>query len=235
MQIKNVDARLQRLTETLAHLLDGDFATSDIQGDLQGDIEDDLLGRIEETVQFLVLDIKTVTIANREKEASLLMQQQELLAKTDLLEIQQQNLHEKTQTIERQAAAIRALSTPVIEVWAGVLVLPIIGTIDTQRGVEIMSKLLSSIVERGSEWVIIDVTGVDDVDTRTAEHLIEMTRAAGLLGTSCLLCGLQPAVAQTLVALGVELGGITMKRNLNQALVHCARHRQLTASGSSNI
>lgn len=228
-KIKDVDARLRRLTETLAHLLASEFEAIDAFGE----VEDDPLGRIEETVQFLVMDIKTVSTANREKEACLLMQQEELAAKSELLEVQQRSIdqHEQelratAETIERQAVAIRELSTPVLEVWDDVLVLPVIGTVDTHRSERIMVNLLDSIVAKRTQWVIIDITGVEVVDTRTADHLIKMVRAAGLLGTSCLLCGLQPAVAQTLVGVGVELAEIMTARNLKQALAHCVRQMQ---------
>jgi rsbT co-antagonist protein RsbR len=233
-QIKDVDARLKRLTETLAHLLEGEFAKIDAYSE----VEDDPLGRIEETVQSLVMDIKTVSSANAEKEACLLMQQGELAAKSELLEVQrksieqhEQELRVKAETIERQAVAIRELSTPVLEVWDDVLVLPVIGTVDTHRSERIMSNLLDSIVEKRTQWVIIDITGVEVVDTRTADHLIKMVRAAGLLGTSCLLCGLQPAVAQTLVGVGVELTEIVTERNLKQALAHCVRQMHRAVQG----
>jgi rsbT co-antagonist protein RsbR len=218
-QIKDVDARLERLTETLAHLLAGEFAKIDAYGE----VEDDPLGRIEATVQSLVTDIETVSSANREKEAELATKSELLEVQRESIENHEQELRVKAETIERQAVAIRELSTPVLEVWDDVLVLPVIGTVDTQRSERIMSNLLDSIVEKRTQWVIIDITGVEVVDTRTADHLIKMVRAAGLLGTSCLLCGLQPAVAQTLVGVGVELTEIMTERNLKQALAHCVR------------
>lgn len=231
MEIEDIDARLQRLTQTLAYLLEGEFGAIDACGDPYAEVADDPLGRIEETVQFVVMDAKTVAVANRDKEASLLMQQEQLAAKSEQLAAQRESIREqeqelraKAETIARQAAAIQQLSTPMLEIWDEVLVLPLIGIIDTQRSAAIMSNLLDTVVAKRSKWVIIDITGVEVVDTRTAEHLIRMVRAAGLLGTSCLLCGLQPVVAQTLVGIGVDLEQITTKRNLNQALAHCMRH-----------
>ncbi|HVH98714.1 MAG TPA: STAS domain-containing protein [Enhygromyxa sp.] len=203
MQIPDLDARLRRLTDTLSHLLDGEFDAIDEYGQAA----DDPLGRIEETVQFLIMDIKTIAMANREKEASLLMQQEQLQAKAE--------------TIERQAASIAQLSTPILEIWDDVIVLPIIGVIDTRRSIAIMSALLDSIARTGAKWAIIDITGVEVVDTSTGEYLIRVVRAAGLLGVSCLLSGIQPAVAQTLVGIGAELSEIVTKRNLRSALEHC--------------
>jgi rsbT co-antagonist protein RsbR len=203
MEIPDLDTRLRRLTDALSHLLAGEFDAIDDYGELA----DDPLGRIEETVQFLIMDIKTITMANREKEASLLMQQEQLLARAE--------------TIERQAASIVELSTPILEIWDNVIVLPIIGVIDTPRSVAIMTTLLDSIVRTRAKWAIIDITGVDVVDTSTGEYLIRVVRAAGLLGVSCLLSGIRPAVAQTLVGIGAEMSEIVTKRNLQSALEHC--------------
>ncbi len=236
MQIKNFDARLQRLSDTLAHLLVGDFDAIE----QYEDVIDDPFGRIEETVEILVMDIKTVDMANRDKEASLLMQQEQLAEKSELLEMQQQHIQHqakdllaKRETIDRQAAAIRELSTPILEVWDDVLVLPIIGAVDTHRSEELMASLLASIVRMRAKWAIIDVTGVDVADTRTAHYLMKVVRAAGLLGTSCLLSGVQPAVAQTLVNLGGGLGGLLTKRNLKEALKYCLLRTGATAQPRS--
>jgi rsbT co-antagonist protein RsbR len=229
MQITSLDARLRRMNDTLSLLLEGEFDAIDEYGQTP----DDPLGRIEETVQFLVMDIKTIVTANLDKEASLLLQQEQLRAKTELLEQQQQriaqqqkDLQRKAELIELQAAAIRELSTPILEIGDDVLVLPIIGVLDTQRSIEIVSDLLDSIVRVQAKWVIIDITGVEVVDTGTGAYLIQMTKAAGLLGASCLLSGIQPAVARTLVDIGVEFGSISMKRNLKAALEHCLARAQ---------
>src|SRR5687767_14940564 len=132
MQIADFEARIQRLGDTLVRLLDGDFHAID----LHGEIATDALGRIEETVQSLVMDSKTVSLANREKESALLLQQELLADKVEQLEqhrrhirLQEQELLAKAETIERQTMAIRELSTPILEVWEDVLVLPIIGAI----------------------------------------------------------------------------------------------------------
>jgi rsbT co-antagonist protein RsbR len=229
MQITNLDARLRRMNDMLSLLLEGDFDAIDDYGETA----DDPLGRIEETVQFLIMDIKTITVANRDKEASLLLQQEQLAAKTELLESQQRRIQQqardlgsKAEIIDRQAAAIRELSTPILEVWDDVLVLPLIGVLDTQRSIEIVTNLLDTIVRTQAKWVIIDVTGVEVVDTSTGAYLIRMVRAAGLLGASCLLSGIQPAVAQTLVEVGVDLSAASTKRNLQAALEHCRARMQ---------
>jgi rsbT co-antagonist protein RsbR len=224
MRPEDFDARIQRLADTLAQLLDGHFD----EIDLHGETVDDAIGRIEETVRFLVMDSKTVSVANREKEAALLLQQDQLAAKIEQLEQQriQIRLHErelaaKARTIEQQTAAIRELSTPILEVWDDVLVLPIIGAIDTARSEAITVELLAEIQRMQTKWVILDITGVELVDTQTADHLIKVVRAASLLGCASLLCGVQPAVAQTLVGIGVELLEIATARTLKNALRHC--------------
>lgn len=212
MQIEDLDQRLERLTAALAHLLAGEFDAIPITPS----VADDLLGRVEQTVQHLVMDIKTVTLANRDKEAVLLLQQQQL-------EQQTRELATRAETIEQQATAIRQLSTPVLEVWREVLVLPIIGAVDTARGEALMIDLLDSIARMPTKWVIIDLTGVEFVDTHTADHLLKVVRAAALLGVRCMLSGIQPAVAQTLANIGVEFGELATERNLAGALRHCLR------------
>jgi len=233
MDIENLEERLRRLGNTLAHLLEGEF---DAIGAFWA-VADDPLGRIEETVQFLVLDTRTIAIANRDKEASLLMQQEQLAAKIEMLEAQQQRIQEqerdlraRAQTIERQAAAILELSTPILEVWDDVIVLPVIGLVDARRSAAIMETLLGNIARTPKKWVIIDVTGVEDVDASTADYLIKVCRAAQLLGASCLLSGIRPAVATILVGLGVELTEISTMRSLKEALEHSLGQMQRPSS-----
>jgi rsbT co-antagonist protein RsbR len=210
MQIQDLDERLRRLTTTLAQLLAGEYDAIAMDAQFRAD----LLGRIEETVMFLVMDIKTVTLANRDKETVLLLQQAQLAE-------QERELAAKLETIEQQAAAIRRLSTPILEVWKDVLVVPIIGIVDARRSSEVLADLLDAIARMQTKWVILDVTGVGFVDATTADRLLAMMRAAGLLGARCLLSGIQPAVAQTLVQLGADLGELETKRNLADALHHC--------------
>ena len=128
---------------------------------------------------------------------------------------------EQVETIQRQQYAIQELSTPILEVWDGVLALPVIGVVDTRRSVEIMERLLAAIVNKRARFVIIDITGVEVVDTRTADQFIKVIKAAELLGAKCVLTGIQPSVAQTLVEIGVDLSSITTLRNLHAGLQEC--------------
>ncbi|NJK33168.1 MAG: STAS domain-containing protein [Deltaproteobacteria bacterium] len=217
MPIADLESRLQRLNATLEHLLAGEFETIDLRGAAQ----DDILGRVEETIEFLVMDIKTVAMANRDKEASLLLQQQELAVQQERIEQQARELRSRAETIERQATAIRELSTPILEVWDSVLVLPIIGSIDARRSADITARLLERLARKRTKWVIIDVTGVELVDTYGADHLLRVIRAAKFLGASCLISGVQPAVAQVLAGIGASLSTLVAKQNLAAALDHC--------------
>jgi rsbT co-antagonist protein RsbR len=132
-------------------------------------------------------------------------------------------LKQKLETIERQAQAIQELSTPVIEIWDDVLVMPVVGIVDTRRSKDIMDSLLHRIVETQSKCAIIDVTGVEIVDTMTADYLLKVVRAARLLGARCVLTGLTPAVAQTLVETGASFEEVPTLRNLKEGLRDCLR------------
>ena len=134
-----------------------------------------------------------------------------------------EDLAEKMQIIERQQYAIQELSTPILQLWDDVVALPVIGVVDTRRSAEIMERLLSEIVARQSKYVILDITGVEVVDTRTADHFIKVIRASQLLGAQCIVTGIGPAVAQTLVDIGMDLSAISTMANLQQGLQECLR------------
>lgn len=122
------------------------------------------------------------------------------------------------QMIDRQRQAVLELSTPVIKVWDGILALPLIGTIDTYRARQIMEELLKAVSHERAAIVLIDITGVPVVDTNVADHLIQTIRAAELLGTDCLLVGIGPELAQTIVGLGVDLRNITSAGDMRHGL-----------------
>ena len=120
--------------------------------------------------------------------------------------------------IQQQELTIQELATPVLEIWDDVLAVPLVGTLDSQRSQEVMEKLLSSIVNYKVRYVILDLTGIQIVDTRTADHLIKIAQAASLLGTQCVVTGINPAVAQSIVELGIDLAHVITKRNLKEGL-----------------
>src|SRR5436309_2573919 len=115
------------------------------------------------------------------------------------------DLEAKLETIGMQQAAIRELSTPIIEVWAGVLCLPVVGVVDSQRSAEMTETLLETIVAKQARMAIVDITGIDVMDTKTADHFIKMARAVRLLGAECIVSGINPGIAQTLTHIGVDL------------------------------
>ncbi len=128
-------------------------------------------------------------------------------------------IQKKNQEIaDRAAMALRELSTPIISVWDGVLALPIIGMVDTVRGAEMMEQLLARVSQDQAEYVVIDITGVAVVDTRTADSFIRMSEAVRLVGAQCFLTGISPAIAQTIAQLGIDTTRIRTLRRLSDAL-----------------
>jgi rsbT co-antagonist protein RsbR len=130
----------------------------------------------------------------------------------------QRELEEKLQTIERQRSSIRELSTPIIEIWDRILCLPIVGVMDTTRSGEMTDALLKAVVDRAARCAIIDITGIDIMDTGTADHFVRMAKSVKLLGADCVLTGINPHIARTLVQMDVQLTGITTYRSLRTAL-----------------
>ena len=130
----------------------------------------------------------------------------------------QQELEGKLATIERQRIAIQELSTPIMEVWDGVLCVPVVGLMDTARSSEMTSALLRAVVEKSARCAIIDITGIDVMDTRTVDHFVRMAKAVRLLGSECVLTGMNPHIAQTVVHMGLDLSNVITHRNLRDAL-----------------
>jgi rsbT co-antagonist protein RsbR len=128
-------------------------------------------------------------------------------------------VYQKTreEVIRRQQDELIELSTPVVKLWDGILGLPIIGTLDSARTQIVMESLLQKIVETGSEVAIIDITGVPTVDTLTAQHLLKTITAARLMGADCIISGIRPQIAQTIVYLGVDLSNVVTKSTLADA------------------
>jgi len=123
----------------------------------------------------------------------------------------------RDEIIQRQQSEMLELSTPVVKLWEGILALPLIGTLDSRRTQIVMESLLERIVETGAEIAIIDITGVPTVDTLVAQHLIKTVNAARLMGTECIISGIRPQIAQTIVHLGVDLQGVVTKATLADA------------------
>lgn len=132
-------------------------------------------------------------------------------------------LKEKLAFIERQQQVIQSLATPIVEVWDGVLTLPMIGVVDSARVSQVMETLLANVSAKGARIAILDLTGVDVVDTATANHLIKLIQAIRLLGAEGIVTGIQPNVAATMVTLGFDLGTIKTLGTLRAALEFCIK------------
>jgi rsbT co-antagonist protein RsbR len=130
---------------------------------------------------------------------------------------------EKNELISRLRMAVQELSTPILELWEDVLALPVIGVVDSRRSAEMMERLLDEVVRSQARFVIIDLTGVEVIDTQTADHFMKLVKAVGLIGARCVLTGIRPAVAQTLVDLDVDFGSLATLRNLKHGLRQCQR------------
>ena len=124
----------------------------------------------------------------------------------------------REQLIARQQEELIELSTPVVQLWDGILALPLIGTLDSDRTQVVMESLLERLVATGSSIAVIDITGVPTVDTLVAQHLLKTVAAAQLMGADCIISGIRPQIAQTIVHLGVDLQGVTTKGTLADAL-----------------
>jgi len=123
-----------------------------------------------------------------------------------------------SETIAEQSRSLTAMSTPVTAIWRGILLLPIVGVVDSKRAQEIMAAMLSKISETQSKVIILDISGVAVVDTAVANHLIKITKATKLMGCECTVSGVSPAIAQTIVELGIDVGEIRTTATLRDAL-----------------
>ena len=161
----------------------------------------------------------------RQKELELMESKDEIAGKARELEKINQQLRKEISEgklretiISRQSQEIMDLSTPVIKIWNGIVIAPLIGTLDSERTGLFMERLLGTIVQTVSPIAIIDITGVPIIDTQTAQHLIDAINATKLLGSRVILTGISPAIAQTLVHLGIDLSEIITKTALSEGL-----------------
>ena len=125
--------------------------------------------------------------------------------------------------ISEQSAQLLELSTPVVKLWDGVVAVPLIGTLDSARSQVVMERLLQTLVDTGSPFAILDITGVPAVDTQVAQHILKTVVAAQLMGAQCVISGIRPQIAQTIVSLGIEFGEIVTKASLSDALQYTLR------------
>ena len=187
-----------------------------------------------ETAQFVFSLKRPIFDALREESANNAAQLAEnVWGATEILD--QLGLHTvktfqkaREDVIIRQQEELLELSTPVVKLWDGILALPMIGTLDSARTQVVMESLLQKIVETGSQIAIIDITGVPTVDTLVAQHLLKTVTALRLMGADCIISGVRPQIAQTIVHLGVDLQGVTTKANLADALALALKRNGIT-------
>jgi rsbT co-antagonist protein RsbR len=150
----------------------------------------------------------------------------------DSLGLYTTEVHQKSRDgiIFRQQQEMLELSTPVVTLWDGILALPLIGTLDSARTQVVMENLLQRIVDSGSSIAILDITGVPTVDTLVAQHLLKTVAAARLMGADCIISGIRPQIAQTIVHLGVDLNTVTTKATLADAFGTALRRLSLTVT-----
>jgi rsbT co-antagonist protein RsbR len=137
--------------------------------------------------------------------------------------------------ITDQAEQLLELSTPVVKLWEGIVCVPLIGTLDSARTQVVMEKLLQTLVDTGSEYAVIDITGVPAVDTEVAQHLLKTVVAARLMGAQCVISGIRPQIAQTIVTLGIEFGDIVSKASLSDALAYALKQSGVVVVGKNQL
>jgi len=153
----------------------------------------------------------------------------------DKLGLYTTEMHQKRreEVITRQQQELLELSTPVVELWDGILALPLIGTLDSARTQVVMESLLERIVETSAKIAIIEITGVPTVDTLVAQHLLKTVAAARLMGADCIISGIRPQIAQTIVHLGVDLSSVVTKATLADAFRVALQRSKLTVTEMS--
>ncbi|HET9373234.1 MAG TPA: STAS domain-containing protein [Vicinamibacterales bacterium] len=139
----------------------------------------------------------------------------------------------REEIIQRQQQSMLELSTPVVTLWHGILALPLIGTLDSERTQVVMESLLRRIVETGASIAILDITGVPTVDTLVAQHLLKTVAAARLMGADCIISGIRPQIAQTIVHLGVDLNNVVTKATLADAFAVALKRNGLAVTPTS--
>lgn len=191
--LKNLDSRIEIIEEVLAAAAGGDF-NAQIEIDMD---EADVLTSVETGINLLISDLGEEVRQSQQRA---------------------DDLQDKLDLIEKQRQAIEELSTPIIKIWDQVLVLPLIGALDTRRSQNLTENLLTEIAATQSKIAILDITGVPTVDSAVANHLIKTVASVKLLGAQCVVTGIRPEVAQTIVHLGVDLTEVQTLANLSEGL-----------------
>jgi len=193
--IGDLESRIEKIEDVLSQAACGDFG---VQIETDTDMEKaDALTAIETGINLLISDMGEEVRESTKKA---------------------EELEEKLNLIEQQRKAIEELSTPIIKIWERVLVLPLIGTLDTRRSQRLTEALLTDIAATQTKVTILDITGVPTVDSAVANHILKTVAAVQLLGAECVITGIRPEVAQTMVHLGVDLSGVETLSTLAEGL-----------------
>ncbi|CAM5628518.1 STAS domain-containing protein [Streptomyces hirsutus] len=143
-------------------------------------------------------------------------------------------LSEGQALIDRQRLQLLEVATPVIRLWDGIVAVPLIGTLDSARSQVVMETLLNAVVDQHARFAILDITGVPTVDSLVAQHLMKTVAAARLMGAECVISGIRPAIAQTMVHLGLDLGSVLTRASLADALGYCLNELGVAVSGPAD-
>lgn len=208
-KLKDYEARLKKIEEALTYAASGDFEVK-VSIDTE---KDDTLTAVETGMNYLIVDLGSQVNESRKRA---------------------QELEEKLNVIELQRQAIEELSTPIIKIWDQVLVLPLIGALDTRRSQNLTEALLTNIAFTQTKVAILDITGVPTVDSAVANHLLKTVSAVKLLGAECVVTGIKPEVAQTIVHLGVDLSGVETLANLSEGLKWAFNRLDYTINNRKN-
>lgn len=201
-------------------------------------------GRVEDLVRFNQFMQRTL-IETLEKEDQALVKGGKQAVRQDFQELKeillflsstfneldlavfQAYLEEKERTIYAQEAELRETATPITQIWDGVLTLPIIGTLDSSRTMLVMEALLNRIAQDRAQAVVMDLTGVKNIDSQVSHHLIQMVRAVQLMGSDAILTGIRPEIARALTSLNIDLGGVTTRASLSDGLKEAFRRMNI--------
>lgn len=206
-EVERLGARFDRIVTSVALATTGDFEQATAVLD---EVIQDEFGIVEEALRLFLSELHAAELRNTTTMQALARSNQEL--------------EQKLEMIERQRLVIDELSAPLIDVWADVIAVPLVGALDSERTAHITDALLHRVTAARARWVLIDLTGVRVVDDRTADHLTRLVGAVELIGARCILTGISPYVADSLLSHDHTLGPVRTMRTLREALQHCMAH-----------
>jgi rsbT co-antagonist protein RsbR len=194
-------------------------------------------GRVEDLVRYIQFMQRTLieALAHDKKNITVDDTRDALLFLSStfnelILAVFQAYLDEKERTINAQEAELRETATPITEIWDGVLTLPIIGTLDSNRTMLVMEALLNRIAKEHANAVVMDLTGVKNIDSQVSHHLIQMMRAVQLMGADAILTGIRPEIARALTSLNIDMSGVTTRASLSDGLKEAFRRMGIQVS-----